>query len=100
MFELLHLDVWGPYSVQSSSGASYFLTMVDDYSRTVWVRLFSSKTQVPDLVRQFLALVDTQFQTTVRRIRADNGTEFLPLRPYFADRGIIFERSCVYTPQV
>ena len=32
LFELIHCDVWGPYSISSSCGASYFLTIVDDCS--------------------------------------------------------------------
>lgn len=31
VFDLIHMDVWGPYRTQSSSGARYFLTIVDDY---------------------------------------------------------------------
>ena len=31
LFELVHCDLWGPYSVSSSCGATYFLTLVDDY---------------------------------------------------------------------
>lgn len=38
-FELLHMDVWGPYHVASISSAKYFLTVVDDFSRSVWTFL-------------------------------------------------------------
>ncbi|KAF7825141.1 Retrovirus-related Pol polyprotein from transposon TNT 1-94 [Senna tora] len=38
-FELLHLDIWGPYSINSLTGARFMLTIVDDYSRAVWVFL-------------------------------------------------------------
>ncbi|KAM2356612.1 hypothetical protein ACFX1X_005690 [Malus domestica] len=31
-FELIHCDIWGPHRLPSSSGARYFLTIVDDYS--------------------------------------------------------------------
>nr|GEW08725.1 ribonuclease H-like domain-containing protein [Tanacetum cinerariifolium] len=30
--DLVHLDVWGPYKVQSREGYKYFLTIVDDYT--------------------------------------------------------------------
>jgi hypothetical protein len=30
-FDLLHCDIWGPFSVQSTNNSSYFLTLVDDY---------------------------------------------------------------------
>ncbi|XP_019234924.1 PREDICTED: uncharacterized protein LOC109215337 [Nicotiana attenuata] len=33
IFQLLHLDVWGPYSTSTVDGNKYFLTIVDDYSR-------------------------------------------------------------------
>ena len=35
VFELIHCDLWGPYKNVSSCGTSYFLTIVNDYSRTV-----------------------------------------------------------------
>ena len=37
LFELVHVDIWGPYSTPSLNGSKYFLTIVDDYSRCTWV---------------------------------------------------------------
>lgn len=37
LFDFVHCDLWGPYRIPSSCGASYFLTVVDDYSRCVWI---------------------------------------------------------------
>ncbi|KAJ0482051.1 putative RNA-directed DNA polymerase [Helianthus annuus] len=42
--ELIHLDLWGPYKVTSYEGFKYFLTVVDDFSRTVLCYLLTSKT--------------------------------------------------------
>lgn len=39
IFDLIHCDLWGPYNTTSLSGARYLLTIVDDYSREVWVYL-------------------------------------------------------------
>ena len=33
IFELIHLNIWGPYSKQSVHGYKYFLTILDDFSR-------------------------------------------------------------------
>ncbi|CAM8941571.1 unnamed protein product [Rhodiola kirilowii] len=99
LFHLVHCDVWGPYSTPSFGGAHYFLTIIDDHSRTVWLHFFKAKSEVALLFQKFCASVRQQFGCNVKRVRADNGTEFLPLRPYFADHGIIFETSCVATPQ-
>ncbi|GJV64231.1 ribonuclease H-like domain-containing protein [Tanacetum coccineum] len=35
--QIVHLDVWGPYNVQSREGFKYFSTVVDDFTRAVWV---------------------------------------------------------------
>ncbi|CAM8980748.1 unnamed protein product [Rhodiola kirilowii] len=99
LFHLVHCDVWGPYSKPSFGGAHYFLTIIDDHSRTVWVYFFTAKSEVASLFQKFCVFVRQQYGCHVKRVRADNGTEFLPLRPYFAEHGIVFETSCVATPQ-
>ncbi|GJS26885.1 ribonuclease H-like domain-containing protein [Tanacetum coccineum] len=45
--DLVHLDLWGPYKVTSYEGFRYFLTVVDDYTRAVWVYLIKSKMGFP-----------------------------------------------------
>lgn len=32
-FELLHMDLWGPYKTPSHNGNKYFLTIIDDFTR-------------------------------------------------------------------
>lgn len=38
-FELLYVDLWGPYNVLIYNGNKYFLTIVDDLSRVTWIYL-------------------------------------------------------------
>ncbi|XP_047953855.1 uncharacterized mitochondrial protein AtMg00300-like [Salvia hispanica] len=35
ILEYVHMDVWGPASVSTHSGAVYFLSIIDDFSRKV-----------------------------------------------------------------
>lgn len=98
-FELIHCDVWGPYSIKSSCGASYFLTIVDDYSRGVWVYLMGAKSEVGKIIEIFFAMASTQFNKKVKRVCSDNGTEFTCLRKFFEKQGTLYESSCVGTPQ-
>ncbi|GJW03860.1 ribonuclease H-like domain-containing protein [Tanacetum coccineum] len=44
--DLVHLDLWGPYKVTSSEGFKYFLTVVDDYTRAVWLYLIKTKDEL------------------------------------------------------
>ena len=41
----------------------------------------------------------TQFEFRIKTFRSDNGGEFTSLRSFFQDNGVIFQHSCVYTPQ-
>ena len=88
IFEMIHCDIWGPYRVPSHSGARYFLTIVDDFSRGTWIYLMNTKSETSTKIRYFLAMVDRQFGKKVRTIRSDNGSEFISLSTYFLENGI------------
>lgn len=98
-FSLIHVDLWGAYRTPSTCGAVYFLTIVDDFSRAVWVYLLLEKREVERIVRNFCAMVDRQFKKKVKSVRSDNGAEFLCLKSYFEAQGILHQTSCVATPQ-
>lgn len=98
-FGLIHVDVWGPYRVPSSNGSVYFLTILDDYSRALWTYLLLAKSEVKTVLRNFCAYAEKQFNKSVKIVRSDNGTEFTCLRSYFGEKGIIYQTSCVATPQ-
>ncbi|XP_050896672.1 uncharacterized protein LOC127103459 [Lathyrus oleraceus] len=72
---------------------------VDDYSCVVWVYLLTDKREVSTMLHNFLALVERQFNKQVKIFRSDNWTEFICMRKYFLDHGIIFQTSCTGTPQ-
>ena len=39
----IHYDLWGPSKVPTLGGEYYFLSIIDDYSRKVWVYLLKTK---------------------------------------------------------
>ncbi|XP_075102355.1 uncharacterized protein LOC142177467 [Nicotiana tabacum] len=101
VFELLHIDVWGPYNVPTLDGNKIFLTIMDDCSRTTWLFLLKLKSDVIVMLRNFFSLVKTQLGKTVKMLRSDNGGEFINTNCFhlFQSLGIIYQRTCVYTPQ-
>jgi hypothetical protein len=44
-FDLLHVDIWGPYHTVTVEGYKYFLTLVDDCTRTTWLYLMKFKSK-------------------------------------------------------
>jgi len=56
-FELLHFDIWGPLSNSSVHGHKYFLTIVDDFSRFLWVISLKTKSEVSSCNALFIYLI-------------------------------------------
>ncbi|CAH9101387.1 unnamed protein product [Cuscuta europaea] len=97
-FDLIHMDVWGPYKVTSYTSFRYFLTIVDDYTRCTWVFLLKTKSEVKFHMINFYKFIEIQFQKKIKIIRTDNGTEFL-FPEFYHSNGILHQLSCVETPQ-
>lgn len=100
-FDLIHCDLWGAYRQASSCGAYYYLTIIDDCSRSVWVYLLKEKSEASTYLVDFCRLVETQFNKIVKRIRSDDGLEFDsgPMKQFYREQGMIHETSCTNTPQ-
>ncbi|GJW27998.1 retrovirus-related pol polyprotein from transposon TNT 1-94 [Tanacetum coccineum] len=74
---LLHMDLCGPMRVASVNGKKYILVIVDDYSRFTWVKCLRSKDEAPAFIINFLKMIQVRLKETVRRIRTNNGAEFV-----------------------
>nr|KYP33474.1 Retrovirus-related Pol polyprotein from transposon TNT 1-94 [Cajanus cajan] len=100
-FSLIHYDLWWKYHTMAHNGAHYFITIVDDYTRAVWVYLLKEKSKTPNILMNFCNMIQTQFSRKVKVVRSDNGTEFTNnvIHTFFQREGILHETSCVGTPQ-
>ena len=45
-FELVHTNVWGPSLTESTLGFRYFVTFIDDYSRSTWLFLMKNRAEL------------------------------------------------------
>ena len=97
-FDLLHLDVWGPFSTESIEGYKYFLTIVDDCTRVTWIYMLKTKHEVVEVFLVFLKYILTQYNATVKAIRSDNAPE-LRFQQLIKDLGMKHYFACAYTPQ-
>ena len=67
-FDRIHCDIWGGCHVKTLCGASYFLTILDDASEGVWTYLMRDKSEASLLIKNFCAMVSTQFGAKVKVI--------------------------------
>ena len=64
--QLVHSDICGPMNVRARSGASYFITFIDDYTRYGHVYLISHKSEALDCFRLYLNMVENQLDRIVK----------------------------------
>nr|GFC87292.1 putative ribonuclease H-like domain-containing protein [Tanacetum cinerariifolium] len=95
------MDLCRPMRVESINGKKYILVIVVDYSRFTWVKFLRSKDETSDFIIKFLKMIQVRLNVPVRRIRTDNGTEFVnqTLRDYYEEVGISYETSVARSPQ-
>lgn len=100
-FNLVHSDLWGPSRTLNVNGCRWFVIFVDDHTRVTWVYLMKHKSDLPQVLKTFILLVQNQFNTNIKTFRSDNGSEFLDknVRTLLLDNGIHHQTSTVYTPQ-
>nr|KAJ0209953.1 hypothetical protein LSAT_V11C400213730 [Lactuca sativa] len=100
-FDLIHCDMWGKYRTPSIFKESYFFTIVDDFSRAVCTFLIKHKHEASTCLVDFHKMVQTQFGKRIKRIRCDNGGEFVSNKmcDFYSREGIVLETTCAHTPQ-
>ena len=100
-FELLNMDLFGPKQYTSIGGNKYGFVIVDDYTRYTWVFFIVDKSDVFAIFKLFVKGIHNEFETTIKRVRSDNGSEFKNTRidEFCDDFRIRHQFSAKYTPQ-
>nr|GEZ26039.1 hypothetical protein [Tanacetum cinerariifolium] len=62
---LLHIDLCGPMRVVSINGKKYIMVIVDDYSRYTWTMFLRSKDETPEVLKEFLTMIQRNLQARV-----------------------------------
>jgi hypothetical protein len=100
-FELLHMDLFGPTQYTSIGGNKYGFVIVDDYTRYTWAFFLVDKSDVYATFKSFVNQCQNEFETTIKKVRSDNSSEFKNTRidELCDELGIRHQFSAKYTPQ-
>jgi transposase InsO family protein len=101
VLELVHGDICGPITPMTPSGNHYFLLLVDDMSRYMWLCLLASKDQAPTAIRRFKAAAELESGHKLKVLRTDRGGEFTSVEfgAYCAEEGVQRQLTAPYSPQ-
>jgi hypothetical protein len=91
----------GPIEPATPGGKRYFLLVVDDYSRFMWIALLSTKDEALGAFRKIQAAAEAEKDLKLKALRTDRGGEFTSnsFASYCEDRGIKHFLTAPYTPQ-
>jgi transposase InsO family protein len=100
-FELLHMDLFGPTTYTSINENKYGFVILDDLTRYTWVFFLIDKSDVFVTFKLFIKRIHNEFETTIKKVRSDNGSKFKNTRidELCDEFGIRHQFSIKYTPQ-
>ena len=101
VLELVHGDLCGPITPATPSGKKYFLLIVDDYSRYMWLVLLRSKDEALEAFRKVKIAAEVESEEKLKALRTDRGGEFTSneFKAYCEKHGIKRYLMAPYTPQ-
>ncbi|KAL0290776.1 UNVERIFIED_CONTAM: Retrovirus-related Pol polyprotein from transposon TNT 1-94 [Sesamum angustifolium] len=101
ILDYVHADVWGPSNISTHGGNKYFLSIIDNFSRKVFVFLMKHKSDVFENFRKWKILVENQTGKKLKVLRTDNGLEFCnqSFSNLCDECGIKRHKTNPYTPQ-
>ena len=99
--KLVHLDICGLMNKKARHGTSYFLTLIDDYSRYCYVYLLSHRHEALDFFKLFVAEVENKHEKGLKTFRTDRGCEYLSyqFKEFCGEKGILRHLIIPRTPQ-
>ena len=97
----VHSYLSGPFPIQSYGNSLYFITLIDDATRVVWVPFMKQKSEPTKIIKDFVTVMEHQHRKTTKAFRTDNGGEYVTkdLKRFFESKGIIYELTPPYSPE-
>lgn len=95
VLDLVHTDLCGPMPIPSLGGNKYFMTIIDDFSRKIFLYPLKNKSEAFEKFEVFFNLMENQMGKKVRAIRSDNGKKYINkhFRLFCEDKGIIQQKN-------
>ena len=99
-FEKIHSDL-KQFPTVSYHKYRYFMSFFDEALSYGWTVCLKQKSDAKQAMRNFIAMVRNQFDTTIKKWHIDNGGEFqgMGMEEFLEENGILVEKGAPYAHQ-
>jgi len=99
--QIIHTDICGPIEPPTWDGKKYLMTILDDYTHFIVVKLLSTKGEAFECLKEYILEAEAEKNLKVSKIRCDNGGEYVShqLKSWCKNRGIGLDYTIPHTPQ-
>jgi transposase InsO family protein len=100
-FLRVHSDLCGPFRTPGPHGERYLFVITDEFSNFTWAIPLKAKSEVCARVKEWHALVKTQYDGKLREFHSDHGGEFVAqeLLDHWRAHGVASSTTSPGTPQ-
>jgi len=96
--EIIFSDVWSS-PILSIDGLCYYCMFVDHFTRYIWIYPMKRKSDVQVIFPKFKSLIENFHKQQIKILYTDNGGEYIGLRPFLSNHGIIHHTTPPHTPE-
>jgi hypothetical protein len=91
LFDLVHTNVCGPFTIASLFSVHYVITFTNDYNKFDWVFFFKKNNDIFLQFKQFRTKIESQFEKPIKALCFGKGKEniFIDFMNLCKDHGII-----------
>jgi hypothetical protein len=93
----LHSDLSGKQPVKTKGGAQYYVTLIDERTRYVWIRLLKLKFDTSQALESMIREAERQTGRKLKVIRTDNDEEYVVIDVFLDHEDVVHERSLAYS---
>jgi hypothetical protein len=99
--ELVHGELCGPISLVTLRGNKYFLLLVDDLSRYMWVAAIPFKNRAAAVIKDIQVQTEGESDLKLKALRTDRECEFTATEfvDYCAAEGVHRQHTTSYGPR-
>ena len=101
ILELVHGDLCGPITLETPNDSKYFLLLVDDRRRYMWVAMLSSKDRAAESIKEIKAKAKVESGLKLGSLHTNRGGKFTSheFAEYCVGEGIHRQLTVPYSPQ-